>query len=297
VDAALKQLKKLMLKEGTFQEMKRRAHYEKPSVKRKHKAAAARKKRRRAPGTLARLGQGLMFRRAVWCADSSQAISLKRTLFQHELLQLFECGVHLVVNDVDARHQRIRLSNKRRPHAFLISAGGLCPKRSAGDTHRRCAARPASHPKRAPVELNAIELCDGPVRHLRGLDFNEAEAARDEVAITAAGVSEFAANGTAHAPVMPIPFMMSALMTGLSAWSRRRAASGSGCARPSARLLADPTNCLSLTTHVGQQPGIGRPLQSLLDQRPKDDLQTYGQVHGRRGPPGEHAGAVDELAR
>jgi small subunit ribosomal protein S21 len=48
VDAALKQLKKLMLKDGAFQEMKRRAHYEKPSVKRKRKAAAARKKRRRA---------------------------------------------------------------------------------------------------------------------------------------------------------------------------------------------------------------------------------------------------------
>jgi small subunit ribosomal protein S21 len=48
VDAALKQLKKQMLKEGAFQEMKRRAHYEKPSVKRKRKAAAARKKRRRA---------------------------------------------------------------------------------------------------------------------------------------------------------------------------------------------------------------------------------------------------------
>jgi small subunit ribosomal protein S21 len=48
VDAALKQLKKLMLKEGAFQEMTRRAHYEKPSVKRKRKAAAARKKRRRA---------------------------------------------------------------------------------------------------------------------------------------------------------------------------------------------------------------------------------------------------------
>ena len=48
VDAALKQLKKLMLKEGAFQEMKRRAHYEKPSVRRKRKAAAARKKRRRA---------------------------------------------------------------------------------------------------------------------------------------------------------------------------------------------------------------------------------------------------------
>jgi small subunit ribosomal protein S21 len=48
VEAALKQLKKLMLKDGAFQEMKRRAHYEKPSVKRKRKAAAARKKRRRA---------------------------------------------------------------------------------------------------------------------------------------------------------------------------------------------------------------------------------------------------------
>ena len=53
VDAALKQLKKLMLKESAFQEMKRRAYYEKPSVKRKRKAAAARKKRRRA---LARAG-------------------------------------------------------------------------------------------------------------------------------------------------------------------------------------------------------------------------------------------------
>ena len=48
VEAALKQLKKLMLKDGAFQEMKRRAYYEKPSVKRKRKAAAARKKRRRA---------------------------------------------------------------------------------------------------------------------------------------------------------------------------------------------------------------------------------------------------------
>ena len=48
VDAALKQLKKLMLRDGAFQEMKRRAHYDKPSVKRKRKAAAARKRRRRA---------------------------------------------------------------------------------------------------------------------------------------------------------------------------------------------------------------------------------------------------------
>ena len=37
-----------MLKEGVFQEMKRRAFYEKPSVKRKRKQAEARKKRRKA---------------------------------------------------------------------------------------------------------------------------------------------------------------------------------------------------------------------------------------------------------
>ncbi|HZS33816.1 MAG TPA: 30S ribosomal protein S21 [Methylomirabilota bacterium] len=48
IEAALKALKKQMVKEGLFQEMKRRAHYEKPSVKRKRKQAAARKKRRRA---------------------------------------------------------------------------------------------------------------------------------------------------------------------------------------------------------------------------------------------------------
>ena len=48
VDAALKQLKKLLTRDGAFGEMKRRAHYEKPSVKRKRKAAAARKRRRRA---------------------------------------------------------------------------------------------------------------------------------------------------------------------------------------------------------------------------------------------------------
>jgi small subunit ribosomal protein S21 len=48
IEPALKALKKQMLKDGVFQEMKRRAHYEKPSVKRKRKQAAARKKRRRA---------------------------------------------------------------------------------------------------------------------------------------------------------------------------------------------------------------------------------------------------------
>ena len=37
-----------MLKDSLFQEMKRRAHYEKPSVKRKRKSAQARKKRRKA---------------------------------------------------------------------------------------------------------------------------------------------------------------------------------------------------------------------------------------------------------
>ena len=48
VEPALKQLKKQMLKDGLFQEMKKRAFYEKPSVKRKRKSAAARKKRRKA---------------------------------------------------------------------------------------------------------------------------------------------------------------------------------------------------------------------------------------------------------
>ena len=48
IEVALKALKKQMLKDGLFQEMKRRAHYEKPSVKKKRKAAQARKKRRKA---------------------------------------------------------------------------------------------------------------------------------------------------------------------------------------------------------------------------------------------------------
>jgi small subunit ribosomal protein S21 len=48
IEAALKQLKKQMLKEGLYQEMKRRQHYEKPSVKRKRKSAQARKKRLKA---------------------------------------------------------------------------------------------------------------------------------------------------------------------------------------------------------------------------------------------------------
>lgn len=48
IEPALKALKKEMLKGGVFKEMKRRAYYEKPSVKRKRKQAEARKKRRKA---------------------------------------------------------------------------------------------------------------------------------------------------------------------------------------------------------------------------------------------------------
>ena len=48
IEPALKALKREMLKSGAFKEMKRRAYYEKPSVKRKRKQADARKKRRRA---------------------------------------------------------------------------------------------------------------------------------------------------------------------------------------------------------------------------------------------------------
>jgi len=48
LEPALKALKKHMAKEGIFQEMKRRAFYEKPSVKRKRKQAQARKRQRKA---------------------------------------------------------------------------------------------------------------------------------------------------------------------------------------------------------------------------------------------------------
>ncbi len=48
VESALKTLKKLMVKGGVFKEMKRRAYYEKPSVRRKRKQAEARRKRRKA---------------------------------------------------------------------------------------------------------------------------------------------------------------------------------------------------------------------------------------------------------
>ena len=46
IEPALKALKKLMVKTGLFPEMKRREHYEKPSVKRKQ--AQARKTFRKA---------------------------------------------------------------------------------------------------------------------------------------------------------------------------------------------------------------------------------------------------------
>ena len=48
IEAALKTLKKVMIKGGLYQAMQRRVYYEKPSVKRKRKQAQARKKRRRA---------------------------------------------------------------------------------------------------------------------------------------------------------------------------------------------------------------------------------------------------------
>jgi small subunit ribosomal protein S21 len=48
IEPALKALKKQLLAAGIFKEMKRRAHYEKPSVKRKRKQAEARKRRRKA---------------------------------------------------------------------------------------------------------------------------------------------------------------------------------------------------------------------------------------------------------
>jgi small subunit ribosomal protein S21 len=48
IDRALKTMKKLMLKDGVFKEMKKRAYYEKPSQARRRKQAEARKKVRKA---------------------------------------------------------------------------------------------------------------------------------------------------------------------------------------------------------------------------------------------------------
>lgn len=48
IDKALKQFKKQCEKSGILTEIKKREYYEKPSVKRKRKMVAARKKRLRA---------------------------------------------------------------------------------------------------------------------------------------------------------------------------------------------------------------------------------------------------------
>ena len=54
IEPALKSLKREMLKDGLSKEMKLRAFYEKPSVKRKRKQAEARRKRRKALARRAR---------------------------------------------------------------------------------------------------------------------------------------------------------------------------------------------------------------------------------------------------
>ena len=54
LEKAMKILKQKMSKEGILQELKRRRFYEKPSVKRKRKAAQARKKRRKAMKRMSR---------------------------------------------------------------------------------------------------------------------------------------------------------------------------------------------------------------------------------------------------
>ncbi|MDN5292788.1 MAG: small subunit ribosomal protein [Eubacteriales bacterium] len=46
LDSALRRFKKSCQKAGVLAELRRREHYEKPSVRRKKKAEAARKKRR-----------------------------------------------------------------------------------------------------------------------------------------------------------------------------------------------------------------------------------------------------------
>ena len=48
VDKALKQLKRKLQTDGFFRELKKRKHYEKPSVKRKRKQQEAEEKRRKA---------------------------------------------------------------------------------------------------------------------------------------------------------------------------------------------------------------------------------------------------------
>lgn len=46
LESALKRFKRLTAREGTMAELRKREHYEKPSVKRKKKAEAARKRKR-----------------------------------------------------------------------------------------------------------------------------------------------------------------------------------------------------------------------------------------------------------
>ncbi len=46
IDSALRRFKKATAKDGVLAEVRKRKHYEKPSVARKKKAEAARKKRR-----------------------------------------------------------------------------------------------------------------------------------------------------------------------------------------------------------------------------------------------------------
>ena len=45
LDSALRRFKKQTSRDGTIQEVRKRAHYEKPSVKRKKKSEAARKRK------------------------------------------------------------------------------------------------------------------------------------------------------------------------------------------------------------------------------------------------------------
>ncbi|MCI6610408.1 MAG: 30S ribosomal protein S21 [Ezakiella sp.] len=47
LDSALKRFKRQCARSGVMGEVRKREHYEKPSVKRKMKSAAARKKRRK----------------------------------------------------------------------------------------------------------------------------------------------------------------------------------------------------------------------------------------------------------
>ncbi|NMB40987.1 MAG: 30S ribosomal protein S21 [Firmicutes bacterium] len=47
LDSALRRFKRQCARTGIFSEVRRRKHYEKPSVRRKRKAEAARKKKRR----------------------------------------------------------------------------------------------------------------------------------------------------------------------------------------------------------------------------------------------------------